>query len=193
MTDWTSLLKEVIPSPCYYRPFVCRNPKNGFPDSHDVLTVGEARATNFHKDWWDFWTPELGFDYSHFHVEYLNARPDGKPSKTRRALDHFYSNGVAAVETNASNGDGVWDSNANVVKILLENMPNLKAVVVHGRTAQDFITRFQVIIPVKVYKTRHLRFVSYDKINSICTEINLQRDGKNYHGQLNGAHAWFGT
>ena len=36
MHNWTQILKAVIPSPCYERPFVC----DGFPDTCEVLVIG---------------------------------------------------------------------------------------------------------------------------------------------------------
>ena len=41
MHNWTQMLKAVIPSPCYERPFVC----DGFPDTCEVLVIGENPAT----------------------------------------------------------------------------------------------------------------------------------------------------
>ena len=61
-TDWTALLKQEIPQPCFERPLVC----DGLPDASTVIIIGENPATDVEKNWWAYWDEKKGFDYDNF-------------------------------------------------------------------------------------------------------------------------------
>ena len=88
MHNWTRILKEVIPSPCYERPFVC----DGFPCTCEVIVIGDNPATRLTTDWWSFWSDTSGFDYNHFLEVYQTERDragKGQVSNTRRRWTEF--------------------------------------------------------------------------------------------------------
>ena len=76
MKDWKALLKKVIPSPCFDRPFVC----DGFPSASNLMVIGENPATSIDKDWWLFWNTETGFDYEAFLADYREKKETNKNS-----------------------------------------------------------------------------------------------------------------
>lgn len=178
MTNWTSLLNEVIPLRCNSRPFVCRN---GFPDADDVIIIGQEVATNLDTNWWNWWNAKTGFDYQRFETDYLEYRrkkgkiyKDGtpKPSDTRICYNLIHKEGINAVETNASHSE--------VVKLLIENM-SLKAIVAHGKDAKDLVDRFQsqrvIALPdARIIRTKHFgRGFSYigeeSDLATLCANI----------------------
>ena len=180
--DWTTILKEVIPSRCYSRPFVCA--AGGFPHTHDIIVIGNEVATNLETDWWSLWDPEYGFNYERFLVDYTEQRRKKRErtgknirdiSSTRLRFDRVRSNGIKAVETNASKGDGISDSNKAVVRILLKNMQkeNLKAVVAHGKKGEDLVASFQSqrLITVPIFTPGHFYNLGYTTIDNLCDEI----------------------
>jgi hypothetical protein len=176
--NWTERLKEVIPYPCCdYRPFVCRNEKNGFPDAHAVIIIGEEEKTKLETNWWNFWNPESAFDYKRFETYYLEYRRKiGKSgeSRTRTCLDLIHENGINAVETNASH--------AKVVKLLIENMP-LKAIVAYGVPAKKLVSdlQFQRVITLpdarvirETHFSRGFSFRGRDSdLERLCDKITL--------------------
>lgn len=64
------------------RPFIC----NGNPLESEVFIVGINAATEMKKDFWDFWTQDLGFDKGKWLETYIVERKEKplKPNKTRR-------------------------------------------------------------------------------------------------------------
>ena len=144
MPDWTTILKEVIPSPCYdQRPFVC----DGFPDACEVIVIGENPATKTNIAWWTWWKDDTRFDYKSF-MESYNSERD-KPSRTRRRLDRIRSKGINCVETNAYSNEqsgGVSQSIENyaVLDVLMKNMPLLKGIIAHGKKAQQSLENLEV-------------------------------------------------
>lgn len=171
MIDWNSLLKDVIPSPCFERPFVCE----GFPSESSVIVIGENPATPLSVDWWNYWDESAGFNYQKFLDAYLEERSRiGKGiSNTRRRLNRFRDNGVSCVETNAFrneklDGAGQGAPNYDVLNLLISNMPKLKAIIAHGGVAQEFMKQASIPTGILRYKTRHFRIEGYSKIDSIC-------------------------
>ncbi len=176
--NWTERLKEVISYPCCnYRPFVCRNEENGFPDSHDVIIIGEDEKTKLDTNWWDFWNPESGFDYKRFETYYLEYRRkigESGESRTRTCLDLIHADDINAVETNTSH--------AKVVKLLIENMP-LKAIVAYGVPAKTLVSDFQsqrvITLPdERIIREKHFsRGFSYrgrdSDLERLCEKIKL--------------------
>ena len=171
---WTSILRSVLPVPCFDRPFVCE----GFPSASQVLVVGENPATDLSVDWWSFWRPELGFNYDAFFAYYVEQRAvRGKGiSNTRRRLERFRSNGVRCVETNVFQnqrlgGAGSGVSNHAIFELLAENMPDLRAIVAHGKVAHQLLEGAKLPHGIECYRTRHFRTESYGVIDRICAAI----------------------
>ena len=137
MTNWTQVLKPLIPSPCYHRFFVCE----GFPDASEVIVIGNNPATPLGVDWWCFWDSNTGFDHIRFLKCYLTKR-NGEESKTRKFLDRFRYNGFKSIDTNAfsNEGSGKLKStpiyNPDVLQALICNMTCLKGIFAHGREAK---------------------------------------------------------
>ena len=176
MHNWTQILKKVIPSPCYERPFVC----DGFPDTCEVLVIGNNPATRLTVDWWSFWTDTSGFDYEHFLEVYKTERHKaGKRSElspTRLRLKRIRDNGLNCIETNAfrneeANGTRHDISNHAVLEVLLNNMPLLKGIIAHGKVSHKCLDKIEVPINVQTFRPRHFSLASYEEINRICQEI----------------------
>ena len=175
MHNWTQILKAVIPSPCYERPFVC----DGFPDTCEVLVIGDNPATRLTVDWWSFWKDTSGFDYKHFLEMYWDKRTKvGKRpvSATRLRLNRIRDNGLNCIETNAFRNEGSDGtrhdiSNHAVLEVLLNNMPLLKGIIAHGKVAHKCLDKIEVPVAVKTFKLSHFRLVRYEEINRICQEI----------------------
>ena len=175
MHNWTQMLQAVIPSPCYERPFVC----DGFPDTCEVLVIGENPATPLTVDWWSFWEDTSGFDYNHFlEVYQAERRAAGRRSEsnTRLRLNRIRSNGLNCIETNAFRNEGLDGtrhgiSNHAVLEVLRNNMPLLKGIIAHGKDAHKYLDNIEVPVAVKTFKLRHFRQESYKEIDRVCQEI----------------------
>lgn len=180
--DYRSLLLNTgVPSPCHYRPFVCG--AGGFPEHHNVIVVGQDPSTRLDTNWWDYWDSETGFDYDRFIAEYVKTRKNQgnstSKSSARLRLDRIRLNDIKAVETNASKGDDVPDSNRNVVKFLIEKMHDLKAIIAHGAIAHRLIDHLQsekeTQIPDEcIFRIDPLRSTSFDEVDNICEQIKSQ-------------------
>tara|TARA_B110000483_G_scaffold242513_1_gene328594 strand:+ start:2301 stop:2825 length:525 start_codon:yes stop_codon:yes gene_type:complete len=171
---WTELLEEVLPKPCFERPFVCR----GFPSDSIAIVVGENPATPMQRDWWDYWRNDSGFDYEEFVSSYMQEREKigRRISNTRRRLDRIRNNGVEVVETNAFrnerfDGVGVGYSNYKILSVLIANMPELRAVIAHGKHAAEWLSGANLSENIAVYNTRHFRSESYAVIDEICSDL----------------------
>ncbi len=191
MGKWEELLKvkAKVPDDCTgLRPFVCR----GFPCQSEAIIIGQNPATKLDTNWWDFWSDERGFEYEKLTLKYSEVRP--KISPTRRNLAHFRKHhGIPCVETNvycneAERGEEEEKvANDRVVEVLLDNMPRLRAVIIHGAKAQKFISRDRrgqgisnslgrlVARGVKIFHMCHLCNASYGCIDTICDWIKANR------------------
>ena len=175
MHNWTQTLRRVIPSPCDERPFVC----DGFPDTCEVIVIGDNPATRLTTDWWSFWSDTSGFDYNHFLEVYQTERDRAgqRPvSSTRLRLNRIRDNDLNCIETNAfanegSDGTRHNISNYNVLKVLLSNMPLLKGIIAHGKVAHECLDQIEVPVAVQTFKPRHFFQESYAEIDRICQEI----------------------
>ena len=176
MHNWTQILKAVIPSPCYERPFVC----DGFPDTCEVLVIGDNPATRLTVDRWSFWTDTSGFDYEHFLEVYKTERHKaGKRSKlspTRWHLKRIRDKGLNCIETNAFRNEGSDGtrhdiSNHAVLEVLLNNMPLLKGIIAHGTVAHECLDNIEVPTNVQTFRSCHFSRASYEEIDRICQEI----------------------
>lgn len=174
--NWTSILEDVLPHPCFDRPFVCE----GMPHQSNAVIIGENPATHIKTDWWTFWNDATGFDYNRFLDDYRKAKIDSnkspEPKGARLRFNRFRQNGIKAIETNAyqnqrPDGAGRGVSNARLLRALIDNMPNLRAVIAHGKPAQQFIDAFEVPKHVEVFKTKHFRLIGYDCIDEICQAV----------------------
>ena len=153
---------------------------DGLPSASNVIVIGENPATPLKKNWWDYWDATTGFRLNTFvdHYKEERGRRGKRISNTRMRLDRIRSNSVKCIETNAYQNekpDGVGEgvSNFALLSILISHNENLKAIIAHGKIAQEFLDR--VIIPdgIKTYSPRHFRMESYDIIDRICAEIKL--------------------
>ena len=128
--EWINCLERLqIPPPSFPRPFIC----DGLPQNHKVIVIGNSPSRDVEVDWWSFWS-EDGFDYKRFNKEYTNHFDE---SKTRKNFINPIVNNlkpITIVETNASMSKHAHKySNREIVKTLLENMPNLTAIIAFGR------------------------------------------------------------
>lgn len=175
MPNWTSILKSAVPTPCFDRPFVCE----GFPSESTVLVIGENPATELGMDWWEFWDRKTGFNYPAFLDCYMERRSSlgNRMGNTRRRLQRFRYNQVKCVESNVHQnerpgGAGGGTSNANIIRLLMQNMPRLRAIVAHGKVAHQFVAHLEVPVDVMVFRMRHFRMESYDAIDDVCEKIS---------------------
>lgn len=176
MYKWTKLLKRVIPTPCYERPFVC----DGTPDESVAIVIGMNPATVTDIDWWSFWSDKKGFNYGAFLGHYENTRSKngkGSVSKTRLRLNRLRDNGIKCIETNAYKNekpDGVifGISNYAVLSTLLNNANNIKAIIAHGDDAHKFVDQANIKNDIRIFKTKHFIYVGYDEIDAICNETH---------------------
>ena len=174
MINWNSLLEDMVPRPCHDRPFVCE----GFPSDSNLIVIGENPATPMTEDWWNYWSPNSGFNYEKFVADYRNQRAalGKKISNTRRRLNRIRENGLRCVETNAFrnerlDGKGDGTLNYDMLNVLIEHMPKLTAVLAHGRIASDYLSLAKIPDGVHQYETRHFRMERYSRIDDICAEI----------------------
>lgn len=193
MTNWTQTLKEVICTPCRcMRPFVC----DGYPDTCQVLVVGQDPATALPDDWWSFWDPECGFNETRFESAYLKHREQlrlvnlakrGRSDTRSKFLNRITNNlkpQLKSIETNASmGGDLGWDSNREVIKVLLKGMNDLRAIIAYGNKAHDLVgcsgnLRCLIDLPDDaIHEIPHFRSRGrkdperYEEIDRICAEI----------------------
>ena len=147
-----------------------------------MIVVGQEEKNVLGTDWWSYWSVKTGFNYERFLEDYLTFRrklqsenPLKKiraKSNTRFKLDRIRChNGIRSIETNASY--------PNVVRLLLENIPNLKAVIAHGNDAHGLIDAFEdqglfAVPGTQIHKTGHFsRNVSYQEIDCICNQIKF--------------------
>ncbi len=189
--DWTAILKAAgVPSPCdSLRPFVC----DGLPCSCDFIVVGENSATELETDWWNFWSDEGGFVYSRFE-EVRAEKCDNEGKGTRARLDRIMERtDIKCVITNVFSNekpDGAGatpKSNVGVLCALLENMPQLRAVIVHGEKAKKkwreenlgdigFVRKNRLADNDMVLFTPHFIYMGYDRLARICDTISAQKE-----------------
>ncbi len=168
----SSELHRLIPDPCFDRPFVCDGP----PESCDVMVIGENPATKMGTDWWSFWDDEKGFDLGKFERAYEEARlAVGKRaiSNTRLRLRRLRSHGLRCLETNlfknerlGGHGDGI--SSSELLPVLVEHLPRLRAVIAHGAIAGEYLDKLALPIGIRM---RHFRSESYENIDSVAKQI----------------------
>lgn len=128
--EWINSLKSLqIPLPCFPRPFIC----DGLPQDHKVIVIGNSPSRDIEVDWWSFWT-EDGFDYRRFKTEYTKRFCESETRKNFINSIIIKLKPITIIETNASMSKYAHKySNREVVKTLLGNVPNLKAIIAFGR------------------------------------------------------------
>jgi hypothetical protein len=152
---------------------------NGFPDASQVITIGENPLTDMDTDWWTYWHPHRGFEYDRFIADYQRQRKAcGKRtlSSTRLRLNRIRENGIRAVETNTYQnqqlgGAGRGRPNYPLLKILIENMSDLNAIIAHGDPAKAFMKKAKLPVNLIIFPIKHLRFVSYSDVDEICQQV----------------------
>jgi hypothetical protein len=152
---------------------------DGLPDAAHVIIIGQNPATDMNTDWWSYWDQQTGFQYDRFLADYQRGRAqrgEPKTSVTRLRLNRVRQNGIRAVETNAyqnqqSGGAGRRVQNYSLLNLLIENMSALKAIIAYGQPAQEFVEKADLPDGLAVIRTKHLRFLSYSEVDTICRQI----------------------
>jgi hypothetical protein len=175
-------LHTMLPKPCRDRPFVC----DGLPENCSVIVIGKNPALKLGVDWWTFWDDDSGFDLQKFKSlfeEKRNASRKRLRLKTRKALDHLLdplrAEGLGCLETNVfrdEKGRGYKPINRNddVLQTLLaelQQLPNFKAVIAHGKHAKEFMSGQSLPPHIKCFQTDHFVKFGYPKIDSIMRKI----------------------
>lgn len=156
ITDWTAKLREVISDDCtHIRPFTC----DGYGDLNecDLLVIGNEPKNDIGIDWWDLWDDQKGFDYELFQSSY-NQATNNKPSKTREFFNHLKDKGFKLIETNAfSNTLDIRPRihNHEVVNLLLNELPNLKGAIAHGRHARKCVNKLSLPAKLRLLQMDH--------------------------------------
>lgn len=176
MAAFAGALHNILPRPCYERPFVCDGPA----EQCIAVVVGENPATDTRVDWWSYWSDSTGFNFSAWTAHYARAREQrGKnpTSPTRLRLNKLRSLGVRCLETNVffnerPDGAGQGASNADLLALVFTTLPGIRFVIAHGDTAKDYMqTRSIPPHIAKVFRTRHFRLESYQTVERIASEI----------------------
>jgi hypothetical protein len=168
-------LRSIIPSPCYLRPFVC----DGLPQSCEVMVVGQNPATEMDTDWWTYWSDESGFDLRRFEHDYEARRLTQRKramSNTRLRLKRLRNHSLRCLETNvfAQEGPNSGGPNIKLLRLFLAELPQLKAIIVHGKEANDQMDQIEIPARLHRWSTRHFRNVRYNEIDDIAAEIKAK-------------------
>lgn len=179
---FSELLKEIIGPDCKDRPFVC----DGFPCQSEAIIIGDNPATELGINWWDLWDEGKGFNFEAFR---LLRKPKKRGARLRMGWLRN-EHGINCVETNVHrnekpHGHGpIPVRNDRVIEILLDNMPRLRAVIIHGKNANTFIEKHAGITAaiaglersgIGIFRTPHFCRVSRDGIRDISDRIKLNR------------------
>lgn len=95
------------------------------------------------ETWGSWWNDQTGFSYEAFIKKYMRRKP--RLLGTRRVLQRFRDNGINCVETNVYRNEGSPRDNdggvlnVDVLVLLLEHMPKLRAAVICGGVARKVI------------------------------------------------------
>jgi hypothetical protein len=163
---------KLIPSPCRnQRPFTC----DGLPQSCTVMVVGKNSRTEMDTDWWTWWNHDTGFDLRRFEDEYM-ATTQGDWSRTRKRLNQLrccYH--LPCLETNAfmhegPDARGKKKPNTPLLRLFLDKIP-LKAVIAHGKDAQEKIEAVGLPPSVHYFPTPHFRSISNVCFKQTAAEV----------------------
>ncbi len=182
--EWMNILINLqITTPCSPRPFICK----GLPQNHEVIVIGNSPSRDVEVDWRSFWT-EDGFDYCKFKTEYTRRFCE---SKTRIDFINSIINNLrplSIVETNASMSKYAHKySNREVIRALLKNMPNLKAIIAFGKYGRRLAGKSGKLRPYinlsdeSIYEFKHPyapisaeeREHIFYKVGIVCEEIKV--------------------
>ena len=172
--DWTAILKAVIERPCFDRPFVC----DGMPDSSSAIVVGENPSTDMTTDWWHYWSETDGFNYVKFMVDYRKRKP--RLLGTRLRFDHIRNAGTRVIETNfyrdqSPNGSINKVLNTPLIQLLIDNVPQLDAIIFHGDDAKALAHLLKIPKTVRKFGTRHF---SREKTEHILDLLNSRTSAR---------------
>lgn len=167
IAEFESKLVALIGQPSSLRPFVC----DGSPLECRAFIVGFNPATSMSGDFWQFWSPDHGFNKGAWFESYKQERQlrPLKPGKTRRnpisntrrviAWVLEEANPIRCLETNiyAAATEKAVDLNANnritaPFDFLLEQIQP-RIVVVHGKDANFHLGSKQ--LTCRVISVRH--------------------------------------
>lgn len=171
--DLTETLHHLLPSPCCARPFVC----DGRPEACEVIVIGENPVTKLDTDWWSFWNDASGFDLERFEEAYERARScAGKRpiSNTRLRLKRLRNyHGLQCLEANVfinerPGGHGGGIPCDDLLRAFFRYLPHLKAVIVHGKIAKEYVNKHGIPAGIQLHFMRHFRNESYDNIAKIA-------------------------
>ena len=174
-TRFTLGLSQILPKPCFDRPFVCV----GQPETCTAVLIGENPATTIGVDWWTFWNDDTGFDFDRWDELYRESRRrQGKSeiSPTRRRINRLRHAGVKCLEANSFMnerllGHGAGKSNADLLDHAIGSLPNISAVIAHGNEAQAFVASMKAPARIRIFATKHFRLLSYAAIDELAAQI----------------------
>ena len=66
---------------------------------------------------------------------------------------------------------GQGTQNFDVLDVLIANMPDLEAVIAHGKIAHGYLANATIPNRLRTHETRRFRMESYDTIDGICQEL----------------------
>ncbi len=190
MDRFCAQLKEIIRPDCKDRPFVC----DGFPCQSEAIIIGQNPATVMEGETWgNWWDDRAGFNFKDFIKKYKQIRlrnGEREMSPTRLRMQRFRDNGVLCVETNVYRNEGVSRerkgkiSNVDVLLLLLENMPKLRAAIICGGEARKVVAQHQELRDklhdlanngmIRIDVDR-LYSAGYEWIDARCDEIKAKR------------------
>ena len=151
-----------------------------------MIVIGYNPTLKLGVDWWTFWDDDSGFDLQKFKSVFEEKRKASRKRlrlKTRKALDHLLdplrAEGLGCLETNVfrdekTRGDKPTIRNDDVLQILLaelQQLPNFKAVIAHGKDAKEFMSDQSLPPRIKCFKTDHFVKFKYTRIDSIKRKI----------------------
>ena len=190
MDGFCAQLKEIIRPDCKSRPFVC----DGFPCQSEAIIIGKNPATVMEGEpWGNWWDDRAGFNFKDFIKKYKQIRRQDRGremSPTRFTMQRFRDNGVLCVETNVYRNEGVSRerkgkiSNVDVLLLLLDNMPKLRAAIICGGEARKVVAQHQELRDklhdlanngmIRIDVDR-LYSAGYEWIDARCDEIKAKR------------------
>ena len=190
MDRFCAQLKEIIRPDCKDRPFVC----DGFPCQSEAIIIGQNPATVMEGETWgNWWDDRAGFNFKDFIKKYKQIRRQDwgrEMSPTRFTMQRFRDNGVLCVETNVYRNEGVSRarkgkiSNVDVLLLLLDNMPKLRAAIICGGEARKVVAQHQDLRDklhdlanngmIRIDVDR-LYSAGYEWIDARCDEIKAKR------------------
>jgi hypothetical protein len=172
--SFADYLHRVLPSPCFYRPFV----SDGHPESCSVMVIGENPATETSADWWSFWRDDTGFNLAQFEANYIKVRlQSGKRpvSNTRLRLNRMRSHDLRCLETNVFLNEGPRGAADTAptawLSTLFSELQSLQVVVTHGELASRQLSKVGLPTHMRLYSLRHFRSESYSTIDRVAQEI----------------------